>query len=62
MQITNKEEYKEINISTLNLSNRALHSLMNAGINTLYLLIENAGQLNKIRNLGAKSIAERRII
>lgn len=58
MQITNKEEYKEIQISTLNLSTRTFNSLMRAGLNTLYLLIENADQFEKIRNMGAKSIAE----
>ncbi len=58
MQIANKEEYKEIQISTLALSTRTFNSLMRAGFNTLYLLIENADQLEKIRNMGAKSIAE----
>lgn len=58
MQITNKEEYKEIRISSLNLSTRSFNSLMHAGFNTLYLLIENADQLEKIPNMGVKSIAE----
>lgn len=58
MQITNKEAYKEIRVSALGLSTRAYNVLMRAGINTLYLLIKNADQLETIRNMGAKSIAE----
>lgn len=58
MQITNKEEYKEIRISTLDLSTRTFNSLMRAGFNTLYLLIENVDNLEQLRNMGAKSIAE----
>lgn len=58
MQIENKEEYREIPISSLKLSNRAFNALMRANLSTLYLLIENYKNLSEIRNMGSKSIEE----
>lgn len=55
MQIENREEYREIPISSLGLSPRTSNTLMRAKINTLYLLIENRENLSRIRNMGAKS-------
>lgn len=54
----NKQEYREIPISTLNFSARTFNALMRAKLNTLYLLIENITELGKIRSMGAKSISE----
>ena len=58
MQITNREEYKEVAISTLGLSTRTFNCLKRAGYSTLYLLIENYNNLSYIRNMGAKSLSE----
>lgn len=58
MQIENREEYKEIPISSLRLTNRSLNALMRAKISTLYLLVENHKNLYKIHNIGQKSINE----
>ena len=58
MYIKNREEYCKIPISALNFSTRTYNCLMRAKINTLYLLIENIENLEKIRNMGSKSIAE----
>ncbi len=58
MSIENKEEYCEIPISALNLSNRSFNCLMRANISTLYLLIENIENLKEIRNMGSRSIVE----
>ena len=58
MYIKNREEYCKIPISTLNFSTRTFNCLMRANISTLYLLIENIENLEEIRNMGSKSIAE----
>ena len=58
MQIENKEKYKEVSISALNFSTRTFNALMRANISSLYLLIENIGEVGKIRNMGEKSILE----
>ena len=58
MQIINRDEYKEVAISTLGLSTRTFNCLMRAGYSTLYLLIENYNNLSHIRNMGAKSLSE----
>lgn len=58
MIIDNREEYKEINISELGFSTRTFNCLMRAGLNTLYLLVDNYETLPKLRNMGAKSITE----
>ena len=58
MQITNREEYKQIDISKLGLSTRCYNSLMRAHYTTLYMLIENYDNLPDLRNLGGKSLAE----
>lgn len=58
MQITNRDEYKEVAISTLGLSTRTFNCLMRANCSTLYLLIENYKTLPYIRNMGAKSLSE----
>lgn len=58
MYVKNREEYREIQISELKFSTRTFNWLKRANVSTLYLLIENIENLEKIRNLGAKSIAE----
>ena len=58
MYIKNREEYCKIPISALNFSTRTFNCLMRANISTLYLLIENIENLEEIRNMGSKSIAE----
>ena len=58
MYVKNREEYGEIPISALNFSTRTFNCLKRANISTLYLLIENIEKLEKIRNMGSKSIAE----
>lgn len=58
MYVKNREEYCEIPISALNFSTRTFNCLKRANISTLYLLIENIEKLEKIRNMGSKSIAE----
>ncbi|MCI8550152.1 MAG: hypothetical protein HFI68_06125 [Lachnospiraceae bacterium] len=58
MYIENKEEYREIPISVLNLSTRSFNCLMRANISTLYLLIENVEKLKEILNMGSEGIAE----
>ena len=58
MYIKNREEYCKIPISALNFSTRTFNCLKRANISTLYLLIENIENLEEIRNMGSKSIAE----
>lgn len=58
MRIENKESYREIPISALNLSVRSYNCLMRVGYNTLWLLIKNHDRLPSLRNMGEKSIAE----
>lgn len=58
MQFENKEEYRNIQIVDLDFSNRVYGCLMRAGLNTLYLLIENYENLPKIRHMDEKSMAE----
>ena len=41
MQIDNKEEYKEVPITNLNLSQRTINCLMRADLSTLYLIVNN---------------------
>ena len=48
----------KIPISALNFSTRTFNCLKRANISTLYLLIENIENLEEIRNMGSKSIAE----
>ena len=54
MYIENKEEYREIPISVLNLSTRSFNCLMRANISTLYLLIENVEKLKEIASTPAE--------
>ena len=58
MQIDNKEEYKEVPITNLNLSQRTINCLMRADLSTLYLIVNNYEKLPKIRNMGAKCLEE----
>ena len=58
MQIKNNEDYMAISIDELGLSTRTFNCLMRAGLNTLYLLVDNYEALPKLRNIGAKSITE----
>ena len=58
MQITNRDEYKEVAVSTLRFSRRTFNCLMRAGYDTLYLVIENYDNLSDIRNMGKKSLDE----
>lgn len=58
MQIKNNEDYMAISIDELGLSTRTFNCLMRAGLNTLYLLVDNYETLPKLRNMGAKSITE----
>lgn len=58
MLITNKEEYKEIAVSSLKLSTRVYNCLIRSKLDTLYLVIENYDKLPKLRNMGAKSLSE----
>ncbi len=52
MQIENKEEYKNIELSSLGLSPRSINPLRRAGINTLYQLVEEQERLGEIRGIG----------
>lgn len=58
MQITNREEYKEVAISSLGLTTRTYNCLMRANYSTLYRLIENYDNLPNVHNMGQKSLCE----
>ncbi len=58
MLISNKDEYKNIPITSLQLSGRAYNCLRRNGIFTLYLMIENYDKLAGFRNMGQKSLDE----
>ena len=57
-QISNKDEYKNISVTDLNLSVRAYNCLRRNRIFTLYSLIENYEALASFRNMGNKSLEE----